>query len=177
MPGTAQNSVLWFWIFRPLSQTAVFHRHLARAWNVFPRSLLIMKLKGQQSLTGKQLLHGEKGRKNCKNSLWVRFWTGPTWVGLWALVEGRLSQRKLFVRSPFWAPEKVDVLHFWSKESNGVTQMRIRFWRHSQPQNSLVRISGCNQVSNGEGEPGRGKNCSHCNSRTLTPLLRETRFP
>ena len=39
--------------------------------------------------------------------------------------------------------------------------MRIRFGF----QNSKERISVCN--------PGRGQNCSHCNSRTFTPLLRE----
>ena len=46
---------------------------------------------------------------------------------------------------------------------------------HPQPQNSLQRISVCNQVSNGnsyEGEPGRGKNCSHCSFQDFDSLTK-----
>ena len=45
-----------------------------------------------------------------------------------------------------------------------------------QPQNSLLRTSVCNQVSHGnsyKGEPGRGKNCSHCNFQDFHSLSKE----
>ena len=45
-------------------------------------------------LTAQELLQGEKGRTNCKNSTWVHLWmgligwvAGPDWVGPWELVE------------------------------------------------------------------------------------------
>ena len=48
------------------------------------------------------------------------------------------------------------------KELGPLRFKRIQFWPPPQPQNSLLRISVWNQVSNGhsyQGEPGKGKNC------------------
>ena len=61
------------------------------------------------------------------------------------------------------------------------TQVRINFWPHPQPQNSLLRISVCNQVSNGNsywGEPTWSwQNLLPLQFPVLSPLVRRIRFP
>ena len=63
----------------------------------------------------------------------------------------------------------------WSGRSAFYKTSGSDFDPHPQPRNSLVRISVCNQVSNGNsyyGEPGQGKNCSRCSFQDFHSLTK-----
>ena len=87
---------------------------------------------------------------------------------------GNFVQQKGGAKSlatPHWIHGSYAIFNVCVHSSRG-----SKFDPHPQPQISLVRISVCDQVSNGNsywGEPGRGRNGSHCSFQAFHSLTKE----
>ena len=113
----------------------------------------------QRWLTAKQLLRGEEGKKNCKNSTWARSWTGLNWVGPWALVDARkqlekaqgatrlgatglrASEREICLWEGLWEGLWKPLTKLWRPLKKTLkTSQRKTLWKPLKPSKNLWKI-------------------------------------